>query len=63
MCAALFIAAGSFFLRQGQLLPEAIRGTVWQFAPVFFPLAAIAVWSVLARLPRRRQTPRRTAAG
>ncbi|WP_300545142.1 DUF2306 domain-containing protein [Maricaulis sp.] len=62
MCAALFIAAGSFFLGQEQLLPDAIRGTVWQFAPVFFPLAAIAVWSVLARLPRRPRASVRPAA-
>ena len=55
MCAAFFIASGSFFLGQEQLLPAAIRGTVWQFGPVFFPLLAIGVWSVLARLPRRRR--------
>ena len=58
MCAALFIAAGSFFLGQEQMLPASFRGSVWQFAPVLFPLVAIGVWSVLARLPRRRTSNR-----
>lgn len=52
MCMSLFIASGSFFLGQQQVLPEAMRGTLWQFGPVIFPLAAAIIWLIVERLPK-----------
>ncbi len=54
MCMSLFIAAGSFFLGQQQVLPEFMVGTLWQFGPVLFPVIALIVWQVLVHLPRRK---------
>lgn len=56
MCTAFFIASGSFFLGQEQVLPEAMVGSLAQFGPVLFPLVALVVWSVLARLPKRAKS-------
>lgn len=53
MCMSLFIASGSFFLGQQQMLPDAVRGTLWQFGPVIFPLAAALLWLVIEHLPKR----------
>ncbi|WP_297731123.1 hypothetical protein [uncultured Maricaulis sp.] len=55
MCTAFFIAAGSFFLGQEQLLPEIMTGGLLQFGPVLFPLIALIVWSVLVRRPPRQE--------
>jgi hypothetical protein len=52
MCTGTFIAAGSFFLGQQQMLPEYVRGTVFQFAPVFLPLLVMVFWLVRVRLTR-----------
>jgi hypothetical protein len=53
MCMSLFIASGSFFMGQPQALPAAMLGTMWQFAPVIFPLAAAIIWLVIVRLPKK----------
>ena len=53
MCMSLFIAAGSFFLGQQQVLPEFMVGTLWQLGPVLFPVIALVVWQVLVHLPKR----------
>lgn len=53
MCMSLFIASGSFFLGQQQLLPKAMVGTFWQMAPVMFPLVAILIWLVVEHLRRK----------
>lgn len=50
MCVGLFIAAGSFFLGQQQMLPSFMRGTLWQFAPVLAPLLFMLYWLVRVRL-------------
>lgn len=50
MCAGLFIASGSFFLGQQQMLPSFMRGTLWQFAPVLAPLLFMLYWLVRVRL-------------
>lgn len=55
MCMSLFIAAGSFFLGQQQMLPESMVGSPIQVGAVIFPLLAIPVWLVLSRLPRRQR--------
>lgn len=54
MCMSLFIAAGSFFLGQQQMLPDAMVGSPLQIGAVVFPLIAIPVWLVLSRLKARR---------
>ena len=54
MCMSLFIAAGSFFLGQQQVLPEFMVGSLWQFGPVLFPVIALIVWQVLVHLPKRK---------
>ena len=54
MCMSLFIAAGSFFLGQLQVLPEVRVGSLWQFGPVLFPVIALIVWQVLVHLPKRK---------
>jgi hypothetical protein len=60
MCFAFFIATGSFFLGQQDVLPEAVRGSPVLFLPAFAPFAVMAYWlvrirfgKVLARLKLR----------
>ncbi|ESQ74969.1 hypothetical protein [Asticcacaulis sp. AC402] len=53
MCMSLFIASGSFFLGQQQILPPAMVGTFWQYAPMVFPLLAILIWLVVEHLPKK----------
>ena len=48
MCFAFFIATGSFFLGQQQVLPIAVRGSPLLFVLAFAPFAVMAFW--LARL-------------
>lgn len=50
MCTGLFIATGSFFLGQQQMLPSYMRGTFWQFLPVLLPLVVMAYYLVVVRL-------------
>lgn len=69
MCFAFFIATGSFFLGQQDLLPEAVRGSPILFALAFAPFAVMAFWLVrirfakaVARLKLRAQTSSPPAA-
>ena len=48
MCFAFFIATGSFFLGQQDVLPAAMRGSPWLFVLAFAPIAVMLFW--LARL-------------
>lgn len=48
MCFAFFIATGSFFLGQQDVLPEAMRGSPVLFVLAFAPFALMLFW--LARL-------------
>jgi membrane protein implicated in regulation of membrane protease activity len=48
MCVAFFIATGSFFLGQQDILPAAMRGSPWMFVLAFAPLAVMLFW--LARI-------------
>jgi hypothetical protein len=47
MCFAFFIATGSFFLGQQDVLPQ-VRGSPWLFVLAFAPIAVMLFW--LARL-------------
>lgn len=53
MCASLFIAAGSFFFGQAQLLPQVLVQSPLPMIAVAFPLVAIAIWLVLSGRPRK----------
>lgn len=68
MCAALFIAAMSFFLGQQDEFPRALQGPVW-FVPPLAVLAAMIFWIVRVRftkafawVPPRIGPPPETAA-
>jgi uncharacterized membrane protein len=49
MCFAFFIATGSFFLGQQDVLPRAVRGSPILFVLAFAPFAAMAFWLVRIR--------------
>lgn len=53
MCSAFFIATGSFFLGQQDVMPEAVRGSPILFAIAFAPFAILAVFLIRLRFGRR----------
>jgi hypothetical protein len=53
MCIAFFIATGSFFLGQQDVLPAALRGSPILLVPAFAPFAVMAFWLVRVRLGNR----------
>lgn len=57
MCFAFFIATGSFFLGQQDVLPEALRGSPILFVPAFAPFAIMAFWLIRVRLAKTRARP------
>jgi hypothetical protein len=52
MCFAFFIATGSFFLGQQDVLPMAVRGSPFLFVPAFAPLALMLFWLVRIKVFR-----------
>jgi hypothetical protein len=52
MCFAFFIATGSFFLGQQDVLPAALRGSPVLFVLAFAPFAVMAFWLVRVRFPK-----------
>jgi hypothetical protein len=52
MCAALFIAATSFFLGQPDFVPWPLRGTAWVYLPPLAALLVMGYWLVRLRLGR-----------
>lgn len=52
MCFAFFIATGSFFLGQQDVLPQAVRGSPILFVLAFAPFAVMAFWLVRLRFPK-----------
>ena len=64
MCFAFFIATGSFFLGQQDILPAAVRGSPILFLLGFAPLAVMLFWLVRARFAKalRKLTLRAPAA-
>ncbi|HKR25672.1 MAG TPA: DUF2306 domain-containing protein [Allosphingosinicella sp.] len=52
MCFAFFIATGSFFLGQQDVLPQAVRGSPVLFVLAFAPFAVMAFWLVRVRFPK-----------
>ena len=53
MCFAFFIATGSFFLGQQDVLPQAVRGSPALFVLAFAPFGVMAFWLVRVRLSKR----------
>jgi hypothetical protein len=49
-----FIAAGSLFLGQQQVFPEALRGTLVLAAPVILVIGATLYWLARVKLAGRR---------
>ncbi|HEX8532642.1 MAG TPA: hypothetical protein VF662_00580 [Allosphingosinicella sp.] len=49
MCFAFFIATGSFFLGQQDVMPNMLRRSPILFVPAFAPLAVLAFWLVRLR--------------
>lgn len=60
MSAALFVATGSFFFGQADLLPAALRATILPTVLGLGPLVLLAFWIVRVRLPGRLGPPRPT---
>jgi hypothetical protein len=52
MCFAFFIATGSFFLGQQQVMPQAVRGTSVLFVLAFAPFALMLFWLARVRFSR-----------
>ena len=52
MCFAFFVATGSFFLGQQDVLPAAMRGSPMMFVLGFAPLAVMAFWLVRLRFAK-----------
>ncbi|HWT11431.1 MAG TPA: DUF2306 domain-containing protein [Allosphingosinicella sp.] len=53
MSFAFFIATGSFFLGQQDVLPAAVRGSPFLFVLALAPLALMAFWLIRVRLGKR----------
>lgn len=58
MCFAFFIATGSFFLGQQDVLPTALRGSPILFVLAFAPFAVMAFWLVRMRFGNALKTAR-----
>lgn len=56
MCLGFFIAAGSLFLGQPQVFPEALRGGPLLTLLALAPLAALVFWMIRVRIGRRYRT-------
>jgi hypothetical protein len=52
MCVAFFIATGSFFLGQQDVLPKAASGSPILFVLAFAPFAVMVFWLVRIRFPK-----------
>lgn len=52
MCFAFFIATGSFFLGQQDVLPQAVRGSPLLFVLAFAPFALMIFWLVRLRFAK-----------
>jgi hypothetical protein len=52
MCFAFFIATGSFFLGQQDVLPKAVQGSSFLFVLAFAPFAVMLFWLVRLRFAK-----------
>jgi hypothetical protein len=58
MCFAFFIATGSFFLGQQDVMPAAVRGSPMLFVLAFAPFAVMLFWLVRIRLAKASRSLR-----
>lgn len=58
MCFAFFIATGSFFLGQQDVMPAAVRGSPILFVLAFAPLAIMIFWLLRIRIWKALPGPR-----
>jgi len=56
MCGGLFIASGSFFLGQQQVMPKFVQGSPALIVLGVFPLAALLFWLARVRLTKAYKT-------
>ncbi len=63
MCLSLFVASGSFFLGQQQLLPDWVRSNMINVVLALAPAVVMLIYLVLVRLPKRRKPKRAEPAG
>jgi uncharacterized membrane protein len=52
MCFAFFIATGSFFLGQQDVLPAVVRGSPWLLLLAFAPFGVMAFWLIRLRFAK-----------
>ena len=52
MCFAFFIATGSFFLGQQDVMPQSMRGSPLLFVPAFAPFGVMLFWLVRLRFAK-----------
>jgi hypothetical protein len=52
MCFAFFIATGSFFIGQQDIMPESVRGSPLLLVLGFSPFAIMAFWLVRLRVAK-----------
>jgi hypothetical protein len=62
MCFAFFIATGSFFLGQQDVLPQALRGSPILLVLAFAPFALMLFWLARVRFSRRISQAQATVA-
>lgn len=62
MCFAFFIATGSFFLGQQDVMPRAVQGSPVLFFLAFAPFAAMAFWLARLRFGKEPVSNRRVPA-
>ena len=60
MLLAFFIATGSFFLGQQDLMPAAMRGSLWLFVLAFAPFGIMLFWLARLRFARAIARSRQT---
>ena len=60
MCFAFFIATGSFFLGQQDVMPAAVRGSPLLFVPAFAPFAVMLFWLGRLRFAKAIARSKRT---
>ena len=58
MCFAFFIATGSFFLGQQDVMPAVVQGSPILFVLAFAPLAVMVFWLVRVRFGKRFRSAR-----
>jgi hypothetical protein len=62
MCFAFFVATGSFFMGQQDVLPQVVRGSPVLFVLALAPIALMLFWLARVRFSRLISEPKRLGA-